>query len=80
MICQWRHEAILRKAIESLGGKVELGTTFIGFTQDENHVTVELRKEVEGLEELETAKFKYVVGADGGKSMEYSHFLMYISA
>ncbi|EJC98969.1 uncharacterized protein FOMMEDRAFT_113569 [Fomitiporia mediterranea MF3/22] len=65
---QWRHQAILRKHIEALGGKVELGSAFIGCTQDENGVMAEIHKVIDGVEQTEKARFEYLVGADGGRS------------
>ncbi|EJC99071.1 uncharacterized protein FOMMEDRAFT_161302 [Fomitiporia mediterranea MF3/22] len=68
LIGQWRHQAILRRHVEALGGNVELGSEFIGCTQDENGVTAEVRKVVDGVEHTEEARFEYLVGADGGRS------------
>ena len=65
---QWQHQAILRKHIEALGGYVELGTALVGFEQDENGVTVELSKSIDGQVKTERAKFAYVVGTDGAHS------------
>ena len=63
---QWKHQAILRKQIEGLGGHVELGTSLVDVGQNSESVTVKLYKT--GGEELECATFSYLVGADGGKS------------
>ena len=68
MLGQWEHQAILRKHIEMLGGHVELGTTLVAFEQDENSVTVELSKDIDGQLKTEKARFAYVVGADGAHS------------
>lgn len=68
MIGQWEHQSILRRHIEALGGHVELGTAFIGLQQDENYVTVELSKNINGRETTEKANFAYVIGADGAQS------------
>jgi flavin-dependent dehydrogenase len=68
MLGQWCHQLILRKAIESLGGSVELGTTPIGIEQDENGVDVKLQKTENGMATEESVRFKYVVGADGAHS------------
>ncbi|EJC99073.1 uncharacterized protein FOMMEDRAFT_161305 [Fomitiporia mediterranea MF3/22] len=68
LIGQWRHQAILRRHVEALGGKVELGSEFIGCAQDENGVTAGIRKVVDGVEYIEKARFEYLVGADGGRS------------
>ncbi|EJC99075.1 uncharacterized protein FOMMEDRAFT_23412 [Fomitiporia mediterranea MF3/22] len=69
LLGQSHHQAILRKHIEGLGGKVELGSTFIGCTQDENGVTAEILKTIDGDEQTESVRFEYVVGADGGRSI-----------
>ena len=71
LLGQWHHQLILRKAVEELGGVVELGTelTSDGIAQDDNGVNVKLRKIVDGTVVEETAHFKYVVGADGANSM-----------
>ncbi|EJC98844.1 uncharacterized protein FOMMEDRAFT_113384 [Fomitiporia mediterranea MF3/22] len=65
---QWRHQAILRKHIEALGGVIELGSAFIGCTQDGNGVTAVIKKTTDGVEHTENARFEYLVGADGGRS------------
>ncbi|EJC99072.1 uncharacterized protein FOMMEDRAFT_113673 [Fomitiporia mediterranea MF3/22] len=68
LIGQWIHQAILRRHVEALGGKVELGSTFIGYTQDDDGVTAEIHRVVDGVEQTEKARFEYLVGADGGRS------------
>ena len=70
LLGQWHHQFILRKAVEELGGTVELSTelTSDGITQDDNGVDVKLRKVVDETAIEETARFKYVVGADGANS------------
>ena len=68
MIGQWEHQAILRKHIETLGGHVELGTALVGFEQDDDGVTVELSKDIDGRVKSEKARFTYVIGADGARS------------
>ena len=71
MLGQWHHQRIFREAIEKLGVSVELGTalTAEGIAQDDDGVTVKLQKTV-GYKVIseETARFKYVVGADGAHS------------
>lgn len=66
---QSRHQAILRKHIEALGGTVELGTELITLSQDEDAVTVTLSKTTGDINVEEIAKFAYVIGTDGGRSM-----------
>ena len=68
MLGQYRHQAILRAEIERLGGSVELGTSLVDFTQDDDGVTAEIVKIKGGKEEKETSRFKYLIGADGGRS------------
>lgn len=66
---QSRHQAILRKHIEALGGQIELGTEFTDLQQDEDVVTVTLTKTSGDIKTDEVAKFAYVIGTDGGRSM-----------
>ncbi|MET0235797.1 MAG: FAD-dependent oxidoreductase [Kibdelosporangium sp.] len=63
MIPQWRTTRLLRERLARLGGQVELGTELIGFEQDDDGVTVTLRRD--GVDEQ--VRVAYVVGADGGK-------------
>lgn len=65
---QWKHQAILRKAVEALGCNVELGTALISLQQDGGKVVAQLAKSVDGKTIMEEAEFGYVVGADGGHS------------
>lgn len=65
---QWKHQAVIRKAIEALGGKVEMGTTLVSLRQNEQKVSVELAKVIDGQTVTEKAEFAYVIGADGGHS------------
>ena len=62
---QWKHQAIIRKYVDRLGGHVELGTELVGLEQDEKSVLVTLAKTVDGQTKKETATYDYVVGADG---------------
>lgn len=62
---QWLTEQILRERLAELGGKVELGTELVGFTQDESGVDAVLSQG--GAEQ--TVRAKYLVGADGGRSV-----------
>ncbi|EKM55701.1 uncharacterized protein PHACADRAFT_195746 [Phanerochaete carnosa HHB-10118-sp] len=68
MLGQWKHQAILRTAIEALGSKVELGTALVSLQQDGGKVVAQLAKSVDGKTVTEEAEFGYVVGADGGHS------------
>ena len=70
MLGQWHHQLIIRKAVEKLEGVVELGTELVSesIAQDDDGVDVKLQKMVGGTVVEETARFKYVVGADGAHS------------
>ncbi|KAL5508461.1 hypothetical protein ACEPAH_6080 [Sanghuangporus vaninii] len=69
MVNQYLHEGVFRSHVKAHGGTIELGTELSGLEQDENNVTVQLTKEVDGKQVQETASFAYVVGADGGHSV-----------
>ncbi|HEY4458317.1 MAG TPA: FAD-dependent monooxygenase [Pseudonocardiaceae bacterium] len=62
---QWLTEQILRDRLAELGGKVELSTELVRFTQDETGVDAVLRQG--GAEQ--TVRARYLVGADGGRSI-----------
>lgn len=75
MVGQWRHQRILREAVERLGGSVEMGTALLqnGIQQDIDGVTVKLQRTVDhGTTSEETARFRFVVGADGAHSASQS--------
>lgn len=59
---QNRIEPILADWIEQLGVRVDRGREVTGFVQDENGVDV-------GFSDGETIRTKYLVGADGGRSV-----------
>lgn len=61
LVPQNRTEAILRERLAELGGKVDFGTAFESFSQDEDGVRVRLATG-------ETLAAKYMVGCDGGHS------------
>lgn len=62
MIPQWRTCELLTERLVELGGRVELGVGVTGFAQDEDGVRVTL-----STGELVTTR--YLVGADGGRSV-----------
>jgi len=62
MIPQFETEAILKTRLEALGGRVELGTSLTGYTQAADRVEAELSTG-------ERICARYLVGADGGKSV-----------
>jgi 2-polyprenyl-6-methoxyphenol hydroxylase-like FAD-dependent oxidoreductase len=63
MIPQWRTAQLLRERLADFGGQVEVGTELIGFEQDDDGVTVTLRRD--GVDEH--VRVAYMVAADGGK-------------
>jgi 2-polyprenyl-6-methoxyphenol hydroxylase-like FAD-dependent oxidoreductase len=63
-IGQFHVEHALRQRLEELGGAVEFGTEVTGIEQDDDGVTVALRT----TDGERSARARYVVGADGGKS------------
>lgn len=63
-IAQFDVEAALREQYAKFGGQVELGSTAVDLSQDEDGVTVT----VETAEATRQIRARYVVGADGGKS------------
>ncbi|EKM55693.1 uncharacterized protein PHACADRAFT_256501 [Phanerochaete carnosa HHB-10118-sp] len=65
---QWKHQAILRKAIEALGCSVELGTALESLQQDGEKIVTQLIKSIDGEVVPEKANFAYAIGADGGRS------------
>ena len=71
---QSRHQEAIRKHIEALGGRIEFNTEFSSLTQDDNEVVVTLFKTSGEERTEETARFAYVVGADGGRSRLFWYF------
>ncbi|KAF8598308.1 hypothetical protein BDV93DRAFT_594337 [Ceratobasidium sp. AG-I] len=70
MISQDRAEAILRARLESgYGTFIEFGTALETLQQDDNHVTVRLVKSTGGVDTEETMTVRWLVGADGSKSI-----------
>ncbi|KAL6302884.1 FAD binding domain-containing protein, partial [Sparassis latifolia] len=64
---QAEFEKVLRKHLESLGGKVELGVEFVGIQQTADKVTARLQISRNGEIAEEQYDCKYVVAADGAK-------------
>ena len=60
MLPQWRTTEILRSRLAELGGRVEPGVEFEGFSQDDKGITAVL--------DGKPVRAKYLVGADGGRS------------
>ena len=61
-LAQWRTEQILRDRLARSGGRVELGAELTGFEQDSAGVTAFLGRG-------ERIRARYLVGADGGRSV-----------
>lgn len=72
MIGQWLHQQILRQHMAKLGCHVELGCMLQAIEQNDEGVVAHLLKTKDGEHLEETARFAYVVGADGAHS-EHSH-------
>ncbi|WP_030741522.1 FAD-dependent monooxygenase [Streptomyces sp. NRRL F-5135] len=68
-IGQFDVEHALRQRLEELGGRVEFAVETIGVDQDDDMVTVTLRTP----DGERTARARYVVGADGGRSSTRKH-------
>jgi 2-polyprenyl-6-methoxyphenol hydroxylase-like FAD-dependent oxidoreductase len=64
MLPQSRTEQLLRARLAELGGRVELNTRLVDFTQDEHGVTATLDR----AGHTEQIRVGYLVGADGGRS------------
>jgi 2-polyprenyl-6-methoxyphenol hydroxylase-like FAD-dependent oxidoreductase len=61
MLPQWRTTAILRDRLAELGGRVETGVELTSFAQADDGVSALLNGE--------TVRARYLVGADGGRSV-----------
>ena len=72
MIGQWLHQQILRRHLEHLGCRVEFGSTLQAIEQEGDSVVARVLKTKGGEELEETARFAYVVGADGAHSKFHS--------
>ncbi len=62
---QYVNEGIFRDRLSKHGVHVELGTEPASVEQDATGVTVYLKHA--GVDEAETARFSYVIGADGAR-------------
>jgi 2-polyprenyl-6-methoxyphenol hydroxylase-like FAD-dependent oxidoreductase len=65
MVPQFATEAAMRERLAELGGRVEFGCELVGFEADGDGVTARLARG--GGEEA--ARVRYLVGADGGRSL-----------
>ncbi|EPT00355.1 hypothetical protein FOMPIDRAFT_1023761 [Fomitopsis schrenkii] len=68
-VAQYHTEAILGAHLEKYGCSVEFGTELVGLEQFEDRVEATIKKTVGDKEEIETQSFRWLVGADGGKSV-----------
>ena len=68
ILAQNKNEAILRSHFEKLGGSVELSTELVSLKQYDDHVEATIMKTEDGKKTVETKSYRWVVGADGGKS------------
>ncbi|EPT00353.1 hypothetical protein FOMPIDRAFT_1023758 [Fomitopsis schrenkii] len=66
---QYHNETVLRAHLAKHGISVELGTEIIGLKQFDDHVEATIKKTVDGKEAIETSSYRWLVGADGGKSV-----------
>ncbi|KAI0090682.1 FAD binding domain-containing protein [Irpex rosettiformis] len=69
LIGQSHNEEIHRRHLANYGTEVELGTELFDLTQDENGVTAELAHHKDGQETKETVRVKYLVSAEGARSV-----------
>ena len=65
MLSQYVTEGIFREHLARYGVRVELDTEAIALAQDDDGVSVTLKHT--DTEKVETARFAYVVGADGAR-------------
>ncbi|KAA1184384.1 FAD-binding protein [Rhizobium tropici] len=65
MVPQFLTEGLMRERLEELGHRAEFGRELIGFEQDADGVTVRLMGEAGA----ETLRVRWLVGADGGRSV-----------
>ncbi|KAJ3718079.1 monooxygenase [Lentinula guzmanii] len=68
MLGQDTAERLLREHIRAFGCEVELGSQLVSLVQTEEYVEATLTKFVDGREVTETTQFKWLIGADGGRS------------
>ncbi|EPT00354.1 hypothetical protein FOMPIDRAFT_88313 [Fomitopsis schrenkii] len=66
---QFCTEAILRSHLQAQGYAVEMGTELVSFTQFDDRVEATIKNSTGGSETIETKSYRWVVGADGGKSV-----------
>ena len=69
MLSQYYTEGIFREQLAKYGIHVELSTEVTSLGQDEEGATVALKVNKNGIEEIETIRAAYVIGADGARGM-----------
>ena len=68
-IPQYQTEGILRSHLEKYGYPVELATELVSFQQYDDRVEATIKKSSpDGKETTETKSYRWLVGADGGRS------------
>lgn len=73
------HEGIIREHLKEMGCLVELETELINLEQDDEGVDATLLcpQTENGTRSETTARFSYVVGADGARGTTIIHFLLH---
>ncbi|TFY58486.1 hypothetical protein EVJ58_g6385 [Rhodofomes roseus] len=66
---QYHTEAVLRSHLAKYGCSVELNTEFVGLKQFDDHVEATVKRMEGGEEMIETKSYRWLVGADGGRSV-----------
>ncbi|KZT72290.1 monooxygenase [Daedalea quercina L-15889] len=66
---QYHSEAVLRSCLAQYGCSVELHTEIVGLKQSDDHVEATIKKTVDGKESIETTSYRWLIGADGGRSV-----------
>ena len=69
-VSQFHTEGVFREHLAKYGVRVELHTELVSMSQDDEGVTVTLKKVGEdGAEHTETIRAAYAIGADGARGM-----------
>lgn len=73
------HEGIIRGLSEKMGCRVETDTELLSFEQDDEGVRARILcpRGEDGTRYEETARFSYVVGADGARGTTITRFLLH---
>ena len=74
-VSQFHTEGVFREHLAKYGVNVELHTELMSVAQDDEGVTVTLKKVgADGAEHTETIRAAYVIGADGARGMFMSSY------